>query len=61
MRRSATVTAKGTLPRDVERVRRRGAHHSLLLGEEAAQFSTRNAFAYRVAQQAPRRPHHLLV
>ncbi len=31
-------------------------------GEEAALFSTRDAFPYRVAQQASRRPpHHLLV
>ena len=60
MRRSATVMANKTLLRDVERVRKRGAHHSLV-GEEAAQFSTRNAFSYRVAPQAPRRPHHLLV
>jgi hypothetical protein len=30
-------------------------------GEEAALFSTRDAFPYRVSQQASRRPHHLLV
>jgi hypothetical protein len=50
MRWSATVTAKRTLLGDVERVRKRGAHHSLLPGGEAAQFSIRNAFPYRVAQ-----------
>jgi hypothetical protein len=60
MRRSATVMVNRTLLRDVERVRKRGAHHSPL-GEEAAQLSPRNAFSYRVAQQAPRRPHHLPV
>lgn len=29
-------------------------------GEEAALFSTRDAFTYRVSQQASRRPRHLL-
>lgn len=47
MRWSATVTTKRTLLREVKRVRN-VAPTKVYLGE-AARFSTRNAFPYRVA------------